>query len=280
MPDQRQLPHLLRLLDDDDAVVREAVLGELASFGTALAAELEGMGLMLSEDQAALIRAYSRARTRVWLHEEWPTWFAIADEKEKLEAAMTLIAEYQEDRSRPGHLGCLLDSLAAEYRSLHRRPDLRELSRFLFSRKKLTWAQQDYYDPRNSNLIYVVEHRRGIPISLACVYMLVGHRLGLHIEGCNFPGHFLAMAYEDNRPIIIDCFHGGLFLDDALLSRYMDPVAVSVQYLTNLRSDSGTIVRRVVRNLVNAYRSVGSPEEAEVMETLLEMMETPGTSDG
>ena len=272
MPDSSQLPHLLRLLDDDDAVVREAVLAELASFGAGLGGELERMNLVLSTDQTVLLGEYTRARVRAWLLDGWSAWFAIPDEKEKLEAALTLIAEYQENRQRPGHLRRLLDGLATEYRALHQRPDLRELSRFLFTRKKLTGAQQDYYDPRNSNLSYVIEHRRGIPISLACVYMLVGDRLGLQIDGCNFPGHFLAMATVDERPIIIDCFHGGLFLDDTLLARYMDPVAVSVAHLTTLRSDSATIVARVVRNLVNAYRTVGRPEESDLMKQLLEMM--------
>lgn len=259
--------------------MREAVLGELASFGRGLAGELERMGLVLSKDQAALLEEYTGTRMRAWLLNEWSAWFAIEDEKEKLEAALTLIAEYQDGGQRPGHLRHLLDDLAAEYRALHTRADLRELSRFLFSRKKLSGAQQDYYDPRNSNLMYVIERRRGIPISLACVYMLVGDRLGLRIDGCNFPGHFLAMATVDDRPIIIDCFHGGLFLDDTLLSRYMDPVAVSVAHLATLRSDSAAIVRRVVRNLVNAYRTVGRPEEAELMKRLLEMMEGPAAEE-
>ncbi len=45
----------------------------------------------------------------------------------------------------------------------------------------------DYGDPQNSNLVHVITRRAGLPISLACVYILVGQRMGLAIEGCNFP---------------------------------------------------------------------------------------------
>ena len=76
-----------------------------------------------------------------------------------------------------------------------------------------------YEDPRNSFLNEVLDRRTGIPITLALLYMEVARRAGLHVEGINFPGHFLlrcparrGLPYTDD--LIIDAFHGG-----ALLSR-------------------------------------------------------------
>src|ERR1051326_6871893 len=48
-----------------------------------------------------------------------------------------------------------------------------------------------YEDPRNSFLNVVLDRRTGIPITLALVYMEVARRAGVHVEGVNFPGHFL-----------------------------------------------------------------------------------------
>ena len=66
----------------------------------------------------------------------------------------------------------------------------------------------DYYNDRNSLLPCVLDSRKGIPISLTLVYMLVGHHAGALVEGVNLPGHFLA-RYDD---ILFDPFHQGKIL--------------------------------------------------------------------
>jgi regulator of sirC expression with transglutaminase-like and TPR domain len=163
----------------------------------------------------------------------------------------------------------LLDEFAREYQSGHRSGDVRDLTRFLFEEKGFSGAKKDYYSPRNSNLVYVLEHRRGIPISLVGVLMLVGKRVGVEVEGCNFPGHFLALAHEGDRPVIIDCYNSGLLVDDRLLARYLDPVSVTVEELTRLRCDATTIIARMLRNLINAYRASGESLDMKLMQELL-----------
>ncbi|HVG39443.1 MAG TPA: transglutaminase-like domain-containing protein, partial [Pyrinomonadaceae bacterium] len=63
------------------------------------------------------------------------------------------------------------------------------LNHFLFEEMGFAGDQEDYYDPRNSLLNLVVERRRGIPITLSLVYMEVGRRAGLSVEGVGMPGH-------------------------------------------------------------------------------------------
>jgi hypothetical protein len=277
-PDPRQLSCLVRLLDDDTPEVREAVLGQLALFGEDLRGELDRQGLTMAEGQLAAVRAHRAASARQRLRRAWGSWAEKDGDKEQLEAALTLIADYQCGGLRPGVLSGLLDALAAEYRGMGLEADVRGLSEFLFARKRLAGAKDDYYNPRNSDLVYVIEQKRGIPISLALVFMLVGHRLGMAIDGCNFPGHFLAMTFERGDPLIIDCYHGGLLIDDSLLARYLDPVTVTVRDLVNLRSDVPTIIGRVLRNLANAYGAAGDEENRDLMLELLGTL--PGAGDG
>lgn len=54
------------------------------------------------------------------------------------------------------------------------------------------WDRYESLD--NSNLAWVLRHRRGIPISLAVVLIAVARRLGRHAFGINFPGHFLVQV--------------------------------------------------------------------------------------
>ncbi len=44
---------------------------------------------------------------------------------------------------------------------------------------------------QHSNLAWVMEHRQGIPISLAVLLIEAGRRSGLGCHGVNYPGHFL-----------------------------------------------------------------------------------------
>lgn len=65
-----------------------------------------------------------------------------------------------------------------------------------------------YYCEENSLLPHVVSSRVGIPISLALVYMMIGSRAGMRIEGINLPGHFIAR----HSGVFFDPFHNGRIL--------------------------------------------------------------------
>lgn len=68
-----------------------------------------------------------------------------------------------------------------------------------------------YDDADNSYIDQVLATGRGIPITLAVIYVELGRRLGLRGEGVNFPGHFLVrLRAEDDSlpPVLLDPFLG------------------------------------------------------------------------
>ena len=79
------------------------------------------------------------------------------------------------------------------------------LTQFLGRDLRLRGNEHDYYQYGNSLLPSVIETRLGIPISLALVYILVGRRAGIAIDGVGLPGHFLVRHGE----VIFDPFHVG-----------------------------------------------------------------------
>ena len=100
-----------------------------------------------------------------------------------------------------------------------------QLCYLLYRQVGFSGDSKDYYNPDNSYINRVLETRRGIPVSLALVYIGVGEALGLSIDGVGFPGHFLLKlrsAEPDNTPnktqaesVIIDPFAGQvLSIDD------------------------------------------------------------------
>ena len=93
------------------------------------------------------------------------------------------------------------------------------LGAVLFHDLGFTGNQSAYGDPRNSFLNEVVERRTGIPITLSLVYMEVGRRCGLHVEGVGFPGHFLCKVQMEEGELIVDPFHRGQLLGTSELQR-------------------------------------------------------------
>ena len=114
-----------------------------------------------------------------------------------------------------------VDGLAARLRS--RLPvdsapmqRLRLLNRFFFQELGFAGNVNDYYDARNSYLHTVLETRRGIPITLALVYLEIAAQIGLVANGISFPGHFLVKLRMPRGDVVIDPFTGQSMSRDAL----------------------------------------------------------------
>jgi regulator of sirC expression with transglutaminase-like and TPR domain len=85
---------------------------------------------------------------------------------------------------------------------------LRMLNRFFFQELGFAGNINNYYDPDNSYLHRVIETRRGIPISLAVIYIELGQQIGLNVMGISFPGHFLVKLVVPSGEIVIDPLNG------------------------------------------------------------------------
>jgi regulator of sirC expression with transglutaminase-like and TPR domain len=156
---------------------------------------------------------------------------------------------------------------------------IKAVNEYLFEELHFVGNRDKYEDPRNSCLNEVLDRRTGIPITLCVVYMEVARRAGLHIDGVNFPGHFLVRCPEVGRRgsngLIIDPFHGGALLSEhdcrLLLQRQVgSEVAFSKSLLaptTRLQ-----IIVRMLINLKRIYVHMRSfPQARDVTELLLAM---------
>ncbi len=276
MTDPKKIPYLLKLLDDESEEVQKTILKELASFGNLLDQELEKLpdaDKELKQRVHDLLGEYYRNRIK----ELWKGWLDLAEDKERLESALGLISEYQNGMAHPAKLKDALDQLAYEYRENYPEPSAASLAEFLFQVKGLRGAESDYYNPFNSNLVYVIEKKRGLPISLATVYILVGYRLGLRVEGCNFPGHFLARIFLNEKMILVDCFNGGRFMDPAEIDTSID-APEPIENILQREAEAESIVARFLNNLIHAYQQNEDEKNCQLMIDLLNLLQ--GSEDG
>ena len=97
---------------------------------------------------------------------------------------------------------------------------LQAFGQYLFDQQGFTGNLADDDDPRNSFLSDVISRRTGIPITLAVIYMHVGRRAGLWLEGVNFPGHYLVRCkgllgeVAPTEDLVLDPFHGAVVLTE------------------------------------------------------------------
>jgi len=155
------------------------------------------------------------------------------------------------------------------------------LNEFLFEDLGYRGNTDDYYDPRNSYLNEVIERKTGIPITLSVLYMEIGRRVGLPLEGVSFPGHFLVRAQMRGGVIVLDPFAGGLPQSEAdLRSRLKrvlpegvaEDVPVAELPLEQFLEPASKrqILARLLRNLKAIYREVDKPERLlEVLNRML-----------
>ena len=97
---------------------------------------------------------------------------------------------------------------------------VRALNSVLFDREGFRGNVEDYYDPRNSFLNDVLDRRTGIPITLSTLYIEVGRRAGLPVEGIGLPGHFVVRI----DGTIVDPFHGGALLSEDDCQKRLDRI--------------------------------------------------------
>ncbi|OGA33124.1 MAG: hypothetical protein A3G80_13370 [Betaproteobacteria bacterium RIFCSPLOWO2_12_FULL_62_13b] len=150
------------------------------------------------------------------------------------------------------------------------------LNRYLFNDLGFSGNARDYYDPRNSYLNQVLERRIGVPITLSILYMEIGQRLGLRLQGVSFPGHFLVKLRVTGGQLVIDPFCGGETQSESdlrarlalvLPQREADtlPLPRFLQAAT-----SRQILARVLRNLKGIYLQSGKAQNTlEVMQRMV-----------
>ena len=266
------LPHLLKLLDDDSPDIRESIVNELRGLGPSLEVGLAGLEQPLDTYRKKLIKPVLEDTRRSWLKQEWSSLLDINDEYEQLELAHRLISDFQLGRTYPYKLDSLLNQFTEEFCATGRQRDVLMLAKFLFEEKNLSGVDNDYYNPRNSNLVSVILSKRGIPISLAVIYILVGQRIGLDIEGCNFPGHFLARVRVGAEVFFVDCFNGGQIIGENEITRITTVKSSHLSKILHHKPNSVNIIERILRNLVRAYQLNNNRVNSHFMIELLSLM--------
>jgi regulator of sirC expression with transglutaminase-like and TPR domain len=155
---------------------------------------------------------------------------------------------------------------------------LRLLNRYFFEELGFAGNVNHYDDPSNSLLPAVLETRRGIPISLAVLYIEFATQIGLRAQGVSFPGHFLVKIAMPRGEVVLDPFTGHSLSREELeerLAPYLRqhglvgdnevPLGLFLQ-----AAPARDVVARMLRNLVEIHRRSGDTQRLiQVLERMV-----------
>jgi regulator of sirC expression with transglutaminase-like and TPR domain len=174
-----------------------------------------------------------------------------------------------------------IDVMGKEFRRLIKklmplRPTqmIEQINNFLFKDKQFKANVQDYYNPLNSYLNVVLQHRCGIPITLSILYMRIAFSVNFKLHPVNFPAHFLIKyTLDDDVEIIIDPFYGGRIMDDyslkALLDQFYPHQNVALTRAIVEKATVGQVLIRMLNNLKASYYESQDLDKAEIANEMI-----------
>lgn len=179
---------------------------------------------------------------------------AIAQDEQPLLDVQAVLAEVDTLAQR------LRQRLPADASAAHK---LRVLTRYFHQELGFAGNVNDYYERGNSFVHQVLATRRGIPISLAVIFLELASQLGLRAQGVAFPGHFLIKLRIGAGEVVLDPFTG-----QSLSRARLDEFLHSYRHSAGLPDDAELpielflqaapprqILARMLRNLKEIHRA-------------------------
>lgn len=215
---------IVRLLRDNDPETVNLLKEQLIESGTEGVPALRDL---LTLDDAGVTAHVREVLEKIELdqaHEEMTLFAHLFPDHGDIEQAWWLLTRCFEPEASPAKYRRKLDAWGRRLKMLlteagSSRERVQTLTTFMADELGFSGNAEKYYEPENSLLSQVIETRLGIPISLAALYMIVGRRADMQIDGINLPGHFI-VRYER---IFFDPFHKGRILSrddcEAILAR-------------------------------------------------------------
>ena len=143
------------------------------------------------------------------------------------------------------------------------------LNSVIFDKLKFSSNTKNFHSPSNSMLNIVMESKKGNPISLCVIYLLIAQKLKMPVYGVNLPNLFVLTFKKDDTQFYINAFNKGLIfskqdIDSFIEQLKLEPIDTFYQPCSNIE-----IVQRMLRNLVVCFEKLGETEKVNEVKDLL-----------
>jgi regulator of sirC expression with transglutaminase-like and TPR domain len=269
-----EIKALVSLLDDEDTQIISQIEEKILSLGTTIIPFLEhewenNFNPQVQRRIEELIHTlqFELVKERV------TEWYNSPDHD--LISGMWVVATYQYPDLELIKLRQELEQIYYET-WLEFKPDLypfdqiKIINSVFFNKLKFGANTKNFHSPGNSMINIVLETRKGNPITLCVLYMLVAQKLKLPVHGVNLPNLFV-LTYKDeaHTQFYINAFNKGLIFSRQDIENYINELHLAPQPSFFEPCSNLEIIRRVFRNLIMSFDKMGEHAKAEEVKELL-----------
>lgn len=274
---ENELKALVSLLDDTDQVVKEHVRDKIISLGNQIIPYLEqSWENSFNPDIQKEIEDLVHELQFSLLKERLLEWKHSADQD--LLTGLWIINTYQYPDLDYDQLNATMHQIYFEVWTSFKNEALpydkiRTINGVLFNDLKFAANTKNFHSPGNSMLSNVLDSKRGNPISLCAVYLLVAKKLGLPIYGVNLPNLFILTYKTDSLTFYVNTFNKGLIFSRQDIHSYLEHLKLEPKDEFFEPCENLVIIKRTLRNLIYAFDKIGDLDKKQEVQQLLDLLD-------
>ncbi len=300
MLSENEVKSLVALLDDDDAEIVQHVEAKLLTLGSEVVPMLESeWGLINNSLHQHRVENIIHSIQFKHLLEKLRKWSK--EEHPDLLEGILIVSQYRyPDLDKQAIINEIdkirLDIWLEMHYDLTAFEKVRIINQVLYNIHGFRGNTDHYHDPQNSFINVVLESKRGNPIMLAVIYMLIAQRLNIPIYGVNLPQHFVLAFLEEHFHLpdeeyfnttnkthfnegrvlfYINAFNQGSVFSRSNLEQFLRQIQVEPRLEYFETCNNIEIVKRVLRNLIVAYEKLNKPAKVKEVHEMLAVLGEP-----
>ncbi len=150
---------------------------------------------------------------------------------------------------------------------------VRIINAVIFNKLKFRANTKNFHSPANSMVNAVLESKKGNPISLCSIYLLVSQKLDLPVFGVNLPNLFILMYKNEGVDFYINGFNKGLIFSKDDIDNYLVHLNIPKQEIFYKPCSHLDIILRSLRNLIVAFEKLGDYHRSDEIKMVLKRLE-------
>jgi regulator of sirC expression with transglutaminase-like and TPR domain len=283
-----EIEALICLLDDPDETIYKEVSSKLCKIGKPAIANLERAwnkytSVIFQERIESLIENIHLN----WVKKNLEDW--VLYRQNDLLDGCYIVSTFQypdlEKEDIDNYLQVLKKDLKSELNNtLTPLEKIQVFNHVLFDIHRFTGNYTNYYSPFNNYLNYVLESKKGNPLTLSILYSVLAHSLDLPLFGVNLPRNFiLAWVEEYSKSEFEVLFYVNPYNRGNLLGRKDVELFLQQQNIEGKPSfltpcDNIDIIRRLISNLMFSFEKVGNIQRLDELQQLIQILDSQNNS--
>jgi len=151
----------------------------------------------------------------------------------------------------------------------HHYDQIKILNSVIFGKLKFSANTKNFHAPGNSMINVVLQSKKGNPISLCMIYMIIAQKLELPVYGVNLPNLFMLTYKTKDVQFYINVFNRGLIFSKSDIDSYLEDLQLSPRDIFYQPCENLEIIKRILRNLVVSFEKIGDYYKMEEIKILL-----------